>query len=723
MCKAYVFLLLLTPASYAQHLIRGRVLDAHGEPLGYVNVFFNDGDFAGDVSNDQGLFEIKSKVTGRRKLVASMIGYERIELTISVPSSDQVLLRLPEKAIDFKEIRIEASAYTGGEGKVTLTKVDVYTTPGGAADVFQSLKALPGITQTDETAALPVRGGNPSEVGIFINQAPLRHPYHGENTNGTGLFSIVETAAVKRLYFSSGAFSSKYGNALSGILDIETESRIEKNRYQLDANLVSAGAGIQQVIVDRRLSTQFYLKHTSTNLLFRLNEPSVEVVQDPTSTTATGLLNYTYSNSGVIQLTAIASRDAQVFRLPILANQNRYDLETSHQIVGARWSDVLQKTWYAKASLSYSGFTQNLTFYPWRKDNREGVIDFRTDNTLELGSTTTLLLGMDARREDYRFNTLFPRRRGEFYSGADSLVNHRSQAYVGGGVYAEVQQRLFYRTTAFLGGRVDYHDLTGGWTRDIRTGVVRELSKTTFLRLAAGTFHQIPDASYDELRRPAAKLHAMQAKHVVAGLEENRGSFQARIEVYGKWYSSLLQEDGSGYLVNTGNGYAYGADAFLKGSLGKTSGWISYSLIRTRRQELEVESLRPTAYDITHNVKLIQKTNLGKGFEISSTFRYASGRPYTPIVGSMQAIDGHFDPIYGERFGGRLPDFIRLDARLSRFTFFGDGHYLVLYIEALNILDHKNLLDYGYSEDFSQRQNILSYFARRTVVAGFSLSY
>lgn len=711
-----------TLAAQDRSMVRGQITDERGRRLPFVNVFFKDGDYAGDVSGERGDFEIRTAGNGERVLVASMMGYEMWERAVRVPTEDTLHITLMEKPIALKEIQVEASAYTGGEGKVTLNKVDVYTTPGGATDVFQSIKALPGITQSDETAGLPVRGGHPSEAAVLLNHATLRHPFRAENVGGTGLFSVVETAVMKKLYFSSGGFSVKYGNALSGVLDIDTESRLTGNRIQLDANLVSAGLGLRRILVDDRVNLQVYAKHTSTGLLYRLNEPAIDIIEHPRATAVTGILNYTYSRSGLVQFLALESSDDQTFEIPISASRGSYRLNTHHRVVSLNGSDILGQKVFMRHSISTASYENDWTFTSWSRNNSDVNVKARSDVQWDINNGASLSGGFEFSRDAFTYHHLLPRRRGEFYSGADSVRLDRRRRFITFGGYTELKKRVFRKTTAVAGIRMDHHGLANRSSADVRGGVVHELGDARFVRLGVGTFHQFPDALLYERFYSASSLKPMQAKHVVIGFEERRGSAEVRLEAYSKWYRFLPLENAEDLLTSNGNGYAVGVDAFLKGRWKRINGWLSYSFIRTRRREFDVLTARPTAYDITHNLKLVQKTSLGKGYEISSTFRYATGRPVTDIVGATPAQDGSWIPEYGSRFGDRLPDFVRLDARLSRFFFFSDAKYLVLYIEAINVLNHHNVLDYSYSADFTERQRIISYFGNRTVVAGFSLS-
>lgn len=706
-----------------EHLtVRGQVTDDQGHGLPYVNVFFKDGDYAGDVSDERGEFEITTTRSGERPLVASMLGYKTWQRTVPIPQENGLIITLMEKTIELKEVQVEASTYTGGEGKVTLNKVDVYTTPGGAADVFQSIKALPGITQSDETAGLPVRGGHPSETVVLLNHATLRHPFRAENVGGTGLFSVVETATMKKLYFSSGGFSVKYGGALSGVLDIDTESRVVANRIQLDANLVSAGVGLRHRVVDDRVNLQVYAKHTSTGLLYRVNEPSIDIIEHPRATAVTGILNYSYSRSGLLQFLILESSDDQTLEIPISASRGDYRLRTHHRVVSLNGSDVLGPKVFMRHSISVASYDNDWSFTSWSRNNSDQNLKTRSDVQWDVGDGTSVGGGFELSRDAFTYHHLLPRRRGEFFAGADSVQLDRQRRFVTLGGYAEVKKRIFRKTTVVSGIRLDRHGRADRTSTDVRGGMVYELNDGRFLRLGIGTFHQFPDVLLYESFYSTASLKPMRAKHVVVGYEERQGSTELRVEAYSKWYSRLPLENAVGLLTSDGNGYAYGVDVFLKGRWKRVNGWLSYSFIHTRRREFDVPTTRPTAYDVTHNLKLIQKTSLGKGYEMSSTLRYATGRPVTDIVDAAPAQDGSWIPEYGPRFGDRLPDFVRLDARLSRFFFFSDAKYLVLYIEAINVLNHHNVLDYSYSADFTERQRIISYFGNRTVVAGFSLS-
>ena len=86
-------------------------------------------------------------------------------------------------------------------------------------------------------------------------------------------------------------------------------------------------------------------------------------------------------------------------------------------------------------------------------------------------------------------------------------------------------------------------------------------------------------------------------------------------------------------------------------------------------------------------------------------------------------------PIEGGENSALMPQYHRLDVRVTRlFTMpaalgLPESGMSVLYLEALNVLDTPNVLEYVYNDDYTERREVLSYFSRRMVVAGFALTW
>jgi hypothetical protein len=134
---------------------------------------------------------------------------------------------------------------------------------------------------------------------------------------------------------------------------------------------------------------------------------------------------------------------------------------------------------------------------------------------------------------------------------------------------------------------------------------------------------------------------------------------------------------------------------------------------------MDFEELSSSSFDITHNLTVIAKYNITPAFQVGINYKYATGRPFTPVINSNYISDlDIFEPIYGNDNSDRHPTYQRLDIRLTYLTQLFDNYFTVLYVEGLNILDINNIFGYSYNKDYSQRFRVDSYFGRRTIVFG-----
>jgi hypothetical protein len=87
-------------------------------------------------------------------------------------------------------------------------------------DVMSSVKLLPGVGYTGMFGALPsIRGGDPGDLMSVFDGFYLERPYHWVAT-----VSIFDPKMVSSARLSHGVFSSRYGQTISGLLEITSKS-------------------------------------------------------------------------------------------------------------------------------------------------------------------------------------------------------------------------------------------------------------------------------------------------------------------------------------------------------------------------------------------------------------------------------------------------------------------------------------------------------------------
>jgi hypothetical protein len=281
------------------------------------------------------------------------------------------------------------------------------------------------------------------------------------------------------------------------------------------------------------------------------------------------------------------------------------------------------------------------------------------------------------------------------------------------GTFVQADAVLMRHVRAVVGGRTDDSHLTGKRTYDPRWSVAWEPVREWSFSAAGGTTHQVPDAYYfiaddgTQLHRPA-----MRSQDLILAVESRHGLRLVRIETYEKHYGALAQLDRNYRPAFDGTGLARGADFFFKTPLPALfSGRLTYSFVDTQRTDPNTGRMADAPWDVTHTLTLVLERQVGD-WHVSLGWRYATGRPITPVTGGQPLADGSWAPIYGEPESVRLPALARLDLLAYRTWYFEHGRGMTLYVSINNLLNRRNAYSYSYSVDYSERRVVPSLFNR-----------
>jgi hypothetical protein len=195
------------------------------------------------------------------------------------------------------------------------------------------------------------------------------------------------------------------------------------------------------------------------------------------------------------------------------------------------------------------------------------------------------------------------------------------------------------------------------------------------------------------------------ADHVVAGFSYESKGFLLDVEAFRKDMDGLAQfaprfsanADGIDYspYFYPGSGEAQGIECMAQKKFGRHTGWVSYTLSNVEHTfpELSAGSF-PADYDQRHEAKAVGSLRFGK-WTLSSTFVYASGKPYTEPTGTETVSLFSGGPsiarvVAGEKNGARLPFYDRLDLS-AQFDFRIGGGKGTLGLTVFNAYDQTNV--------------------------------
>jgi outer membrane receptor protein involved in Fe transport len=159
-----------------------------------------------------------------------------------------------------------------------------------------------------------------------------------------------------------------------------------------------------------------------------------------------------------------------------------------------------------------------------------------------------------------------------------------------------------------------------------------------------------------------------------------------------------VDPDSSALLLNTGTGYARGIEFSLQKKF--TSGFVgsaSYSYSISRRKDNSTQAEYDFEYDRPHIINLIAGMEIGDGWQIGAKFQFASGNPYTPVIGVVRKA-GVYYLVDGEMNSARYPDYHKIDIRVDK-QFIFLGWSLTAYLDLWNVYNRSNIISYSYKAD------------------------
>jgi vitamin B12 transporter len=628
----------------------------------------------------------------------------------------------PMTAHELPPIHVAVSTYSVDDPRAAtrMSRLEVYTMPGGTADVFQTFQTLPGVTRVSDSGDLYVRGGDPAETPIYVDGARLFHPGRFETLNGS-IFGVFDPSVMRTAYFSSGGFSARYGNALSGVVALETDRRPTHRRWRAGANLVSAGGTVWQPLGERAgMWTTGMLTHTG--LLLGLHGRSHDYPESPTSRQL--MVGVAFEPVYGLELRVGALDVAD--RTTALISATGYD-GPFRSLSGTRLATAEVRASSpdgrarARLTLAASSRDSRFRFGVLERDHEDRQLGARLDGELER-HRLTLRAGLEGALLAALTDGQVPAG-GRVAPGSPTvrLDQDRQEAdHLGG--YTEVEWRAA-RRLAFLGGvRADGLPAEAGTQVDPRLAAAYSAGGWTY-RVGGGRFTQgrwrtryaLPDGG-----SPAGV--PLRARHLVAGIQRE-GAPALRAEAYLKRYDDYVAEQGAAAEApQVVAGRAAGLDVLVRPqAVGPFVGWLTYSYLHGE-VELEDGTRLPSRYDVTHSLTTVGKLSV-REWELGLTGRYGTGRPYTPMLGvSPTAGDAPPTPLYGALHSRRLPSYFRLDGRLSRLMPLRGG-LLATYVEGLNLLDRGNVMAYTYDADYADPKPVRTFFGRRTFVLGVEAQF
>lgn len=687
--------------------LRGQVVRTDGRPLRDATVYLLE-TLEETRADSTGTFALRTAHRGLATIVARAVGFTPTAVDVTLPLDSLLRLSLVPQPPQLTSIRVVAAGeYTIGSGQgTTLTPLEVAQMPGAAANIARAVQTLPGVQGVDEGTGLFVRGGDVTETRILVDEAWMLSPVRFDNPTGH-VTSTLNPFLLDRTTFAAGAFGARYGNALSGLVRMETAAAAPRTNAALSASIGSWTASA--ALAPRgRFSARASLGLNDLAPLmatFGQNQPFEPA---PRGGQASATAEWRTSRAGRLRWFGVrqdnrfgvGQADEQA------ATNTRYAADARETMHVLSWRDS-STAWRPAVTLGWSAFRRDESFGGFRLVTDMQAPQLVASLTRRFVDGTTMLLGGE--RESWR-----ARYAGTVTGGSTPrpVFDSRTPS-VRTAVFAEAQRTWAPGVRVTAGVRSDASTLTARRTVDPRVSVAWQRGSLG-LTSAFGIYHQIAEPTFRR-ETPARAFAPMRVSQWTAGLQWGSDSVGLRVEAYDKRYRDLWQFTATQEPIGGGVGHARGVDLQARWRFSAVStARVTYSHVQARRTDPTTGVIAPTLADITHSVSTIVDRQI-RGLTISSGFRYATGRPFTDILGAVPGVMPT-TPVYGAPFGARLPGYLRSDLSVSWYRALGANRGAVLWGSLSNVFGRDNVMRYQWSPDFTRRTPVLAPFNRSLFV-------
>ena len=701
--KTRIFTLLFTFAFtftlIAQITISGKVLGRNNKPLKDVSVTLKD-TYDGATTDETGNYKFATSEKGSQILIFSHPKFIEIEKSIQIEDKNLILnAELKESVSEIDAVVISAGSIEASDKKratTLLTPIDVYTTAGANGQISSALETLPGVQKVGESEGLFVRGGTGTETKFFMD-GNLVNNYFGNSVPGIKAMDRLNTSLFKGNVFSSGGYSAVYGQALSGVLALESIDLPERNAADFGISPIFASGGIQRVNQEKTHSYGISLGYSNLELMQKILKFNTDFEKAPQSFGGNGNFRIKTSRGGFIKY--YGSYDTSSMKL----SSPNLDDETSSDKINQNGKNTFHSLSYREKFGRYtlnlgSSYTFNQNILHFSNIDQNGSSPFNNDIDSEgnyfnaKALIERKLFKISAVRAGIELNTT---KEETWVSIAQKKYEFRDDIT---SLFAETDLGISNDLSLKIGARAENSSSINHWNFSPRFAMAYRISKEWTSSLAFGTFFQNPESRFfTENYQP----NYQRADHYIFQVQRAADGRSLRLETYYKKYQDLIKTTTDFYrpiaLNNNGSGYAKGVELFWrdKKSLKNIDYWVSYSYLDSKRDYLNyTESLFPN-FAAKHTLSVVAKkfvTNWKTGFNIS--YNYNSGRPYYNFVtengNTVLKNQGFVKDYQAVNFSlNYLPNLGKKDARA----------FTILVLSINNVLGTKNEFGYNFSSN------------------------
>lgn len=658
-----------------KHTISGYVTDkVSSETLIGANVYDNR-KYQGTTTNSYGHYTI-TLPEGETELSFSYLGYVPQKHHFNL-KKDTVLNIMMETNNMLEEVvvysdKVESGLRATHTGAIDIPMAQIRNTPVilGEADVMKTIQSMPGVQAGVEgSAGLFVRGGSPDQNLILLDGIPIYNVDHL-----LGFFSVFTPEAMKKVTLFKSSFPARFGGRLSSVIDVRTNDG-DMNNYHgvVSVGLLATRVNFEGPIVKDKTSFNVSLRRTYLDLFtkpFMDDDSKVGYYFYDIN----AKINHKFSDKNRLFLSVYHGNDYLSSEYTdewgsegskTLSN-DKTNGRWGNTIASARLNTIINNQIFNNTTVAFNQYKLNMnaksyTQYKNEKNNyhtnyNSGIRDLSIQTDFDYNPLPKHHIKFGGGYIYHNFKPEVMTSRISSLSGYqtnDTLYNAKSNSQIHAheiSLYGEDEIQLTSRLRTNVGVHASGFHVQGKTYFSIQPRVAAryQLKPDVVIKASYSKMSQYinlltsaPISMPTDLWVPVTKkIKPMNAhQYSLGGYYTGFKGWEFSAEAYYKEMNNILEYKDGTYMmgsstswedkVEVGKGRSFGIELMAQKTIGKTTGWISYTLSKSDRKfadgTINNGERFPFKYDRRHSVDLIINHKFNERIDIGASWTFMSG--------------------------------------------------------------------------------------------------
>lgn len=648
---------------------------------------------------------------GDHTLRVSYIGYTTINKKVNVTTKPQTLnMKLHPESERLSEVEVtserkDRNVTAMAMSVQTLDMITIKKIPAlmGEVDVIKSITLLPGVQSASEgSSGFSVRGGATDHNLILLDGAPIYNASHF-----LGFFSVFNNDVVKDATLYKGDIPANFGGRLSSVLDVTVKDEMPKRfGIQGGIGLVTSHLMLETPLFDHKTSVLLAGRRTYAGLVLpflgedlkksKINfyDVNAKVTQSLGKNDRLFLSFYNghdqFSMQQMIGLgygnTSATLRWSHIFsdrltsNLSLIGSRYRYDVDVNYNPY-----DFTIKAGTDALSLNYDFFMHWNERHVSKFGLTTGIQSYLQGEVEDRGGALSQYLQIDQMKSVarkglehglYFTHDYTPTPRLTFRAGVRLSCFQNigtEEFYVIDPLIYEVVDTIRYGKGEVFNTEINPEPRVAAmYQLDEHSSVKASYSRTVqYAQVASSATGGLP---FDIWFPVSPNVKPQKCDQFALGYFRNflNDAIETSVEVYYKNMKNVIDfKDNAITYANlsldaelrTGKGRSFGVELLVRKSVGKFTGWISYTYSRSFRTIKGISHNKEyrSPYDRPHNFVIVANYEITPRISVAANWIYNTGQPVTFPCGQY-TISGLTYAVYnGYRNQSRYPDYHRLD--------------------------------------------------------------